>query len=91
MIEYDPEDVETFIAVADAIEAAFPSMIVEGNEEGDGRPGSFEVTTSDGFKVYSRLANKQSPNPDDLILLIVQRNANDGAAERSGQDGPMCG
>ena len=42
-IEFDPEDVEAFIQVADAIEEAFPKVIVNGNEDGPGRPGSFEV------------------------------------------------
>ena len=46
-IEFDPEDVDSFIQIADAIEEAFPKVIVNGNEEGPGRPGSFEVSISE--------------------------------------------
>lgn len=42
-VEYDPNDVDAFIEIADAIEEAFPKVIVNGNEQGPGRPGSFEV------------------------------------------------
>lgn len=42
-IEYDPDDVDTFIEIADAIEEAFPKVIVNGNDQGPGRPGAFEV------------------------------------------------
>jgi hypothetical protein len=45
-IEYDPEDVEAFIEIADAIEEAFPKVIVNGNDQGPGRPGSFEVSAA---------------------------------------------
>jgi hypothetical protein len=39
--------------VADAIEAAFPSMVVEGNEgSGSARAGSFEVTTPEGTVIF---------------------------------------
>ena len=43
-IEFDPKDVDSFIQIADAIEEAFPKVIVNGNEDGPGRPGSFEVS-----------------------------------------------
>ncbi|KAJ9527084.1 hypothetical protein QJQ45_025210, partial [Haematococcus lacustris] len=33
VIEYDPADVDRFIAVADLLEDTFPAIIVEGNEE----------------------------------------------------------
>jgi len=87
-IEYDPEDVEVFIAAADAIEAAFPSVVVEGNEQGDGRPGSFEVQTSDGMLVFSRLSSKQAPDPDVLVHNIANRAR---LSQEASQDGPACG
>lgn len=75
MIEYDPEDVELFIQVADAVEAAFPGVIVEGNEDGDGRPGSFEVVSSDGAAVFSRLASgKRQVDPEDIVARISMRS-----------------
>ena len=33
----------------------FPKVIVNGNEEREGRPGAFEVSTDDGIRLYSRL------------------------------------
>lgn len=72
-IEYDPEDVEAFIQVADAIEEAFPSVVVKGNEESDGRPGAFEIQTDDGISVYSRLASRLLPQPQDVLQRIASR------------------
>jgi hypothetical protein len=83
--------VDAFIAAADAIEAAYPNVVVEGNEGGDGRPGSFEVTTSDGYLVYSRLGNNGAvPPPDDLVAMIAGRQSATPAAA-STADGPSCG
>jgi len=89
VIEYDPEDVEAYIDVADAIEAAFPTVVVEGNESGDGRTGSFEVTTSDGVQIYSKLTSHRYPDPQDLIDRIVNRAKI--AANTAAADGPACG
>lgn len=89
IIEYDPKDVETYIEIADAIEAAFPSVIVEGNETGDGREGSFEVLTSDGYAVYSKLQKQSFPDPDLLVELIATRSARKPGEGAS--DGPVCG
>ena len=72
IIEYDPRSVDAFIVLADAIEDVFPSMIVDGNEEGDGRPGSFEITTPDGNVIFSRLAMKKDPSPQEIIELLSQ-------------------
>ncbi|KAF5841502.1 hypothetical protein DUNSADRAFT_12669 [Dunaliella salina] len=71
-----------YIKVADAIEEAFPSVVVEGNEAGDGRPGSFEVSTPDGASspvLFSKLDTKQVPDVEDVISRIVNRNRGPGA------------
>jgi hypothetical protein len=68
--------VEAFIAAADAIEAAFPGVIVEGNEDGDGRPGSFEVKTEDGLHIFSRLQGKGAlPDVQLLVSALATRTA----------------
>jgi selT/selW/selH-like putative selenoprotein len=90
VIEYDPADVDAFIAAADALEAAFPGVLVEGNEEQDGRPGSFEVLTSDGELVFSRLAARRAPDMRALIASIASRQAPSGPADEH-QSGPSCG
>jgi len=63
--------------VADAIEDAFPSIVVEGNEAGDGRPGSFEISTTDGTSstIFSRLSSKETPEAEDIVSRIVNRNS----------------
>ncbi len=73
LVEYDPQHVDAFIELADAIEDAFPSMLVEGNEEGEGRPGSFEVLAEDGTSLFSRLSMKAAPKTEDIIALIASR------------------
>jgi len=88
-IEYDPNDLEVFIKVADAIEAAFPSVVVNGNEDKDGRPGAFEIQTDDGVVIYSRLVDKASlPSPDNVISLITNRSNLSTDADVANQ--PFC-
>ena len=55
-IEYDPEYVDTFIELADALEESNPNIMVEGNPHGDHhvKPGSFEVHAGETL-VHSRL------------------------------------
>lgn len=79
---------EAYIELADAIEAAFPSVVVEGNEEGDGRAGAFEVSTSDGHQVHSRLQGQKLPDPEDLIQTIANRAR---LSKEQPTDGPTCG
>ncbi|PNW85763.1 hypothetical protein CHLRE_03g206452v5 [Chlamydomonas reinhardtii] len=59
--------------MADAIEEAFPGVVVEGNPEGDGRPGSFEITTEDGVHIYSKLQAKTHPAEEDVVNRIANR------------------
>jgi selT/selW/selH-like putative selenoprotein len=87
-IEYDPEDLEAFILLADAIEEAFPTVVVKGNEEQEGRPGSFEIQTDDGLNVYSRLATKTLPGPQEVLRRISMRAKLAGADE---ENRPFCG
>lgn len=90
-IEFDPEDVEDFIKLADAIEAAFPSVIVEGNEAGDGRRGSFEIQTEDGISIWSRLALATShpPGTQDVIDRIANRANLSRTSDEANK--PFCG
>jgi selT/selW/selH-like putative selenoprotein len=91
-IEFDPNDVEDFIKLADAIEAAFPSVIVEGNEEKEGRRGSFEIQTEDGIAIWSRLTLSTSslPGTQDIINRIANR-ANLGKSATDEANKPFCG
>ncbi|KAG1658245.1 hypothetical protein FOA52_008505 [Chlamydomonas sp. UWO 241] len=90
-IEYDPQDLEAFIRVADAVEEAFPTVVVQGNEEREGRPGSFEILIDDGVSIFSRLsagATSALPGADDVISRIASRSKLSTAGDRTNQ--PFC-
>lgn len=71
VIEYDPEDVDTYIKIADELEAVFPNVVVEGNLRKDGRPGSFEILTTEGQQIFSRLQNNIQPQVQDIIRRVA--------------------
>ena len=59
-----------------------PKVIVNGNEQGPGRPGSFEVSTDDGVDLFSRLklsaplaigTKAALPSPQGILDRIVNR------------------
>ena len=101
-VEFDPDNVEDFIKLADAIEAAFPSVVVEGNESGDGRRGSFEIQTEEGVSIWSRLSSAsqssaarasgaESSLPDtQLIIDRITNRANLGRTSDEANK-PFCG
>ena len=90
-VEYDPAEVDRFIELADAIEDAFPSIIVEGNEGEEGRPGSFEVCTEDGRCVFSRLGSGVWPEVGDLLVRIRAAGPPAGGREAAGSGSkPGC-
>jgi len=67
-----------FIALADAIEAAFPNLIVEGNPGGSGRAGSFEVTNAaSGDLLFSKLSGGGWPDPDAVVEALAASGACD--------------
>jgi selT/selW/selH-like putative selenoprotein len=68
-VEYDPAEVDHFIAVADAVEDAFPWLIVDGVEV-EGRPGAFQVSLEDGTAVFARAQGGAVPDPDDLVSQL---------------------
>ncbi|KAL6759837.1 hypothetical protein V8C86DRAFT_1786597, partial [Haematococcus lacustris] len=88
VIEYDPADVDRFIAVADLLEDTFPAIVVEGNEEGaEGRQGSFEVR-SEGQLVFSRLSELRLPDPDLILERVTSRMT---VPAGPAPQGPGCG
>lgn len=72
MVEYDPAEVDRFIEAADAIEDAFPGLIVDGVEIED-RPGAFTVSLEDGTTVFTRASETaEVPSNDDLVSILSQ-------------------
>lgn len=79
LIEYDPEDVDTYIEIADAIEDAFPTVVVDGNPESDGRKGSFEVVGATGNVLFSRLgAGGAAPQAAAIVAALRADGAGAG-------------
>ena len=70
---YDPADVDHFIALADAIEDAHPSMMVEGTELEAGGGGSgttFEVKSAEGHFLFSGRQQGRLPGAEELLSII---------------------
>lgn len=55
-MDYDPATVDSFIELADAIEDAFPGVIVQGNE----KTGVFDIGLEDGRVISTTVI---SPSP----------------------------
>lgn len=70
-VVYDPEDVDLFISVADAIEEAFPALIVEGEEAEGGAGRRFIMSTDDGRVLFERTAAEQEVDPEAMVQLLV--------------------
>lgn len=74
-----------FIALADAIEAAFPNVVVEGNPEGPGRPGSFEVKGAANQLLFSRLDSGAWPQHAALVEALAAAAACSTSGEAAQQ------
>uniref|UniRef100_A0A383WGF9 Uncharacterized protein n=1 Tax=Tetradesmus obliquus TaxID=3088 RepID=A0A383WGF9_TETOB len=85
VVEYDEEEVDRFIALADAIEAAFPNVVVEGNPEGPGRPGSFEVKGAANQLLFSRLDSGAWPQHAALLEALAAAAACSTSGEAAQQ------
>jgi hypothetical protein len=71
IIDYDEGEVDEFIAAADAIEAAFPGVAVEGNPEGSNpSEAPFSVRLEDGTVIYQRDLGESPPTTDEIVNLI---------------------
>ena len=68
---YDPEDVDLFIAVADAIEEAFPAMIVEGEEMDGGKSQRFVITSDDGRILFERADAHDIVEPAIMVEILI--------------------
>lgn len=68
---YDPEDVDLFIAVADAIEEAFPDLIVEGEEAEGGTGQQFVMSSIDGRVLFERGDAKEVVEPASMVEILA--------------------
>jgi selT/selW/selH-like putative selenoprotein len=79
VVEYDPKDVDQFIALADALEAEFPRLVVDGNPSGTGRNSAFEIFTETGAEVHSKLTSNTFPLNAEIISKLRSLDAVSGA------------
>jgi hypothetical protein len=83
IIEYDEGGVDEFISAADAIEAAFPGVAVEGNPEGQNmKKAAFSISLQDGTIIYQRAPGDPLPTAA-AIVSCVQKRTNFPATEAS--------
>jgi hypothetical protein len=81
----------SYIQVADAIEEAFPNVVVDGNVDADGRPGSFEVVGAAGRVLFSRLASGGTPPQAAAIVAALAVDGAGAAGECSiGSEAPRA-
>jgi selT/selW/selH-like putative selenoprotein len=69
VVEYHPDEVDKFIEVADAIEEAFPRLVVDGVETEEQR-SAFEVKTKEGRILFSSLSAGRLPESGELLELL---------------------
>lgn len=69
LMEYNPEDVDRFIEVADAVEDAFPGLVVEGIEAVEGAH-VFAVKMEDGTLIFSHGDRSSLPGNEEIIGVI---------------------
>lgn len=70
VITYDPQQVDRFIECADAIEAEYPQLIVEGVE---GAQGQFDVANPAGEVLYRPVSQGSWPEPAALVAILSKR------------------
>ncbi len=81
-VSYAPADVDAFIAAADAVEEAFPGVLVEGEEAEEGAGGegassasAFEVRLADGERVFARAAGVVAAADEPAAVVAALRGA----------------
>jgi selT/selW/selH-like putative selenoprotein len=70
VVEYHPDEVDRFIALADALEEQFASLVVDGVEVEE-QPQGFIVKTEDGRVLFSKDESGRFPDPDELAAAIA--------------------
>lgn len=69
-MEYDSEETDHFIALADAIEERFPGVAVDGREKEDGPRGFFRVRGGSGDVLFATEDGAALPEPQEIISIL---------------------
>ena len=82
-MEYGEGDVEGFIELADALEAALPGVVVDGNPDGTPAAGALRVMLEDGSVLYEQAAGAAWPRSGEVVA-VLQRAMDAPAAGDAG-------
>ena len=78
-VEFEQSGVDTFIQLADILEDAFPTVMVQETEDGgEPRDGSFEVSHEDGTVLFSKLAQGRMPRLEEVLEALENKMKADG-------------
>ena len=78
-VEFEQSGVDTFIQLADILEDAFPTVMVQETEDGgEPRDGSFEVSHEDGTVLFSKLASGRMPRLEEVLEALENKMKADG-------------
>ena len=78
-VEFEQSGVDTFIQLADILEDAFPTVMVQETEDGEEpRDGSFEVSHEDGTVLFSKLASGRMPRLEEVLEALENKMKADG-------------
>ena len=89
-VEFDPPGVDRFIQLADVLEDAFPSVMVEEAEGAVAREGAFEMTHEDGTVLFSKLDAGRAPEALEVLEALEAKLRADGEDPAAPRDGRGC-
>ncbi len=77
-VEFERSGVDTFIQLADVLEDAFPTVMVQETEDVEPRDGSFEVSHEDGTVLFSKLSEGRMPRLEEVLQVLEDKMKADG-------------
>ena len=89
-VEFEQPSVDVFIQLADVLEDAFPTVMVQESEDGVPREGAFEVVHEDGTTLFSKLQHGRLPRLEEVLESLEQKMKADGKDPTAPANGRGC-
>ena len=70
VVEYDSEETDHFIELADAIEERFPGVAVDGHEKEQCPKGFFRIRAGNGDILFATEEGGDKPDPEEIVSLL---------------------
>ena len=70
VVEYDSEETDHFIELADAIEERFPGVAVDGHEKEQCPKGFFRIRAGNGDILFATEEGGAKPDPEEIVSLL---------------------